>query len=41
MMMGVERISKKEFYLNGAFANSRLFRRMRGGSWQYFWNHRI
>jgi len=39
-MMNAERISKRDFYRNGGFANTRLFRRMRSGSWQYFFNHR-
>lgn len=36
-MMGYERIRKRAWYLNGGFANSRCVRRMRGGSWQYFY----
>lgn len=32
-----ERISKREWYESGGFANPRLFRRQkRGGAWQYF-----
>lgn len=32
-----ERITKREFYDLGSFANSDLFRRQkRGGAWQYF-----
>lgn len=38
-MIGYERISKKTFYQNGGFANSRCVRRMIGKSWAYFWRH--
>lgn len=31
------RISKRDFYLNGGFANSRCVRVTRGSSWAYFW----
>jgi len=34
-----ERITKKEFYDRGGFANSQLFRlQTRGGSWRYYVN---
>jgi len=34
-----ERITKKEFYDRGGFANSDLFRlQTRGGSWRYYVN---
>jgi hypothetical protein len=34
-----ERITKKEFYDRGGFANSSLFRlQTRGGSWRYYIN---
>lgn len=37
MRNGYMKISKRMFYDMGAFSNSHLFRRMRSGSWQYFW----
>lgn len=34
---GSQRITKREWYDRGAFANSRLWRRQsKGGAWQYF-----
>lgn len=36
-MMGAARVSKRDFYLNGGFANTQQFRRMRGGAWTYWW----
>lgn len=34
-----ERITKKEFYDLGGFANSKLFRQQtRGGAWRYYVN---
>lgn len=38
-MIGYERISKRDFYLNGAFANPRCVRVTRGRSWAYFYRH--
>lgn len=35
-MIGYERISKKDFYHNGGFANTRCVRVTRGRSWGYF-----
>lgn len=34
--MNRTRISKREFYLNGGLANTKNFRRMRGGAWTYW-----
>jgi len=34
--MGYERISRRDFYLNGGFANSRCVRVTRGRGWAYF-----
>jgi hypothetical protein len=39
MRTGITRISKKEFYLLGGFANPRLFRRHRYG-WRHFLDNR-
>ena len=33
------RITKREWIALGGLQNSRLFRRMRGGAWQYFMLH--
>jgi len=38
-MIGYERISKRTFYANGGFANSRCVRVTRNGSWAYYWRH--
>jgi hypothetical protein len=38
-MMGYERISKRDFYANGGFANARCVRVTRGRSWVYFYRH--
>jgi hypothetical protein len=35
-MMGYIRISKAEFYRNGGFSNTRQVRKMRSGSWTYW-----
>ena len=36
-MLGYMRISKRDFYLNGGFADSRCTRVTRGRSWAYFY----
>jgi hypothetical protein len=36
-MIGYERITKGDFYLNGGFANSRCVRITRNRRWMYFW----
>jgi hypothetical protein len=33
---GSIRVSKKDWYLNGGFANSRCWRRQVRGAWHYF-----
>lgn len=33
---GPRRLSRAEFYRNGGFADTRQFRRMRGGAWHYY-----
>jgi hypothetical protein len=38
-MIGYERISKRDFYANGGFANPRCVRVTRGSSWAYFYKH--
>lgn len=30
-------LRRRDFYRLGGFANPRLFRRMRGGSWRYYY----
>lgn len=35
-MLGVTRISKKEFYRNGGLANTKHYRKQIGGAWAYF-----
>lgn len=30
------KITKREFYKFGSFSNSKLFRKMVGGKWQYY-----
>ena len=38
MKNGHAKISKKEWYLNGGFANSRCWRRQnKNGSWNYYY----
>lgn len=37
IVIGYMKISKRTFYLNGGFANSRCVRVTRGRSWAYFW----
>lgn len=32
------RVSKAEWYRLGGFANSRLWRRMRNGTWEYYYD---
>lgn len=39
MRIGYTRISKRHFYGGGGFANPRYFRRMRSGSWQYYYQY--
>lgn len=34
--IGHLKVSKRDWYLNGGFANWRCWRRMRHGAWQYF-----
>jgi len=36
-MPGSERISKQVFYARGGFSNPRCWRRMKGGTWQYYY----
>lgn len=36
-MVGYERIRKHDWYANGGFSNPRCVRRMRSGSWHYFY----
>lgn len=36
-MHGYTRISRKTFYLNGGFSNSRCVRVTRNRAWAYFW----
>ena len=36
-MNGSVRITKREWYARGGFANSRCWRRERRGVWQYFY----
>ena len=38
-MIGFERITKRAFYANGGFSNSRCVRVTRGRSWAYFYRH--
>lgn len=39
-MIGYERISKRTFYANGGFSNSRCVRRGdKRGRWKYYWRH--
>lgn len=33
------KLSKRAWYAAGGFSNPRLYRRMRGGSWQYFYRN--
>jgi hypothetical protein len=37
--IGSEQITRRAFYYAGGFAHPRQWRRMRGGSWQYFYRH--
>lgn len=32
-------IRKRDFYLRGGFANSRLYRRMKSGAWRYYFRN--
>lgn len=34
--IGPQRISRKMFYLLGGFSDTRMFRKMQGGSWAYY-----
>lgn len=34
------RITKRDWNLNGGLANSKCFRRMRCGRWEYYYNYR-
>jgi hypothetical protein len=36
MSLGSMRVSKRTWYAQGGFANSRCWRRQVGGSWRYF-----
>lgn len=36
MRTGYLRVTKRDWYVNGGFASSRCFRRMRGGAWHYY-----
>lgn len=36
MKVGQVKISKKEFYLDGGFANPNLFRKQNGNGWGYY-----
>lgn len=38
-MVGYERITRKTFYLNGGFSNSRCVRVQRGHCWSYWYRH--
>lgn len=35
--IGSVRLTKRQWYDAGGFSESRCWRRMRSGSWQYFW----
>jgi hypothetical protein len=35
-MSGYKRITKKEFYAEGGFSNSKLVRTQRGNGWGYY-----
>ena len=35
--LGSERVTKRNWYLYGGFANPRCWRRMVGGAWHYFY----
>lgn len=37
--VGVERISKRQFYTLGGFKNPALFRKHDGRSWRYYRDH--